>query len=112
MSAQGFDFTALDEIIHVRARLGIIAYLVGAGAADFNTLKLALGLTDGNLSVHLTRLEEAGYVALTRTPVGKRMRTTVSLTEAGRAAFDSYVTEVSRLAALRSPLVTPKRRRT
>lgn len=103
MSAQGFDFTALDEIIHVRARLGIIAYLIGAGAADFNTLKRELSLTDGNLSVHLSRLEEASYVALERVPAGKRMRTTVSLTETGRKAFDSYVKEVSRLAELRPP---------
>lgn len=102
MSAQGFDFAALDEIIHVRARLGIIAYLIGAGAADFNTLKRELKLTDGNLSVHLTRLEEAGYVALARGTEGKRPRTTVTLSRAGRKAFDAYVTQVSRLAELKA----------
>lgn len=102
MSAQGFDFTALDEIIHVRARLGVVAYLIGAGEADFNTLKRELKLTDGNLSVHLTRLEEAGYVALTRVAEGRRPRTTVTLTKKGRKAFDAYVTQVSRLAALKT----------
>jgi DNA-binding MarR family transcriptional regulator len=95
-----FDVSALDEVIHVRARLGLMAYLAGAGKADFNTLKGALDLTDGNLSVHLKRLEEAGYVALERAVVGKRARTTVGLTKTGRKAFADYVDGLSGLAAL------------
>lgn len=95
-----FDFAALDEVIHVRARLGIMAYLAGAGKAEFGTLKGALSLTDGNLSVHLTKLEEAGYVALERRQVGKRARTTVMLTAAGRSALSAYVEQMAQLGAI------------
>ncbi len=102
MSAEGFDFTALDEVIHVRARLGIVAYLVGAGTADFNTLKRELALSDGNLSTHLSKLEDAGYVTIKRAIEGKRTRTTAALTRAGRKALDAYVNQVSRLATLKS----------
>jgi DNA-binding MarR family transcriptional regulator len=100
VSAEGFDFTALDEVIHVRTRLGIMAYLIGAGAADFVTLKRDLRLSDGNLSVHLRKLEEAGYVSVERVIKGKQTRTTATLTRSGRKAFAGYVAEVSRLAAL------------
>ncbi|OYX75983.1 MAG: transcriptional regulator, partial [Brevundimonas sp. 32-68-21] len=56
-----FDISRIDEVIHGRIRLGIMAYLSGAEAADFNTLKARLQTTDGNLSVHLRKLEEAGF---------------------------------------------------
>ena len=72
-----FDATELDDVVHGRVRLGIMAYLVGAGAADFVTLKEHLRTTNGNLSVHLGKLEEAGYVALERAIVARRTRTTV-----------------------------------
>ena len=61
---EGFDVNELDDVIHGRIRLGIMAYLVGAGAADFGILKAQLQATDGNLSVHLRKLEEAGIAAV------------------------------------------------
>lgn len=89
--------TGLEDVVHQRARLGILAVLVEAGSAEFNGLKQLLALTDGNLSRHLTVLEEAGYVRTERAFEGKRPRTTVSLTPAGRTAFEA---EIASLQAL------------
>ena len=93
----GFDIDDLDEVIHGRVRLGIMAFLSSAEAADFSTLKARLQLTDGNLSVHLRKLEEAGYVAIDKSFVGKKPLTTVSLTEPGRAAFIRYLDAMAKL---------------
>ena len=59
----GFDIEAIDEVIHGRIRLGVMAYLVGAGEADFGEIRARLQTTDGNLSVHLRKLEDAGRQA-------------------------------------------------
>jgi DNA-binding MarR family transcriptional regulator len=95
--ADDFDIAGLDEVIHGRLRLGIMAYLSGAGAADFSTLKARLQATDGNLSVHLRKLEEAGYVAIGKSFVAKKPLTTITLTEPGRAAFIGYLDAMARL---------------
>jgi DNA-binding MarR family transcriptional regulator len=95
--ADDFDIERIDEVIHGRLRLGIMAYLSSAASADFNTLKARLQATDGNLSVHLRKLEEAGYVAIDKSFVGKKPLTTVTLTEGGRAAFIRYLDAMSRL---------------
>lgn len=89
--------TGLEDVVHQRARLGILAVLAEAGQADFAGLKQLLSLTDGNLSRHLSVLEEAGYVRVTKEFEGKRPRTTVQLTGAGRAAFKA---EIASLEAL------------
>ena len=93
----GFDIADVDEVIHGRVRLGVMAFLAGAGSADFGVLKAKLQVTDGNLSVHLKKLEEADYVAITKQFVGKKPLTSVSLTEAGRAAFVAYLDAMARL---------------
>ena len=95
--ANRFDATELDDVVHGRVRLGIMAYLAGAGATDFVTLQEHLRTTNGNLSVHLGKLEEAGYVTLERTIVGKRSRTTATPTAQGRAALRAYVQRMARL---------------
>ena len=92
-----FDIGRIDEIIHGRLRLGIMAYLSSAETADFNALKTRLHATDGNLSVHLRKLEDAGYVAIDKSFVGKKPLTTVTLTEDGRAAFIRYLDAMARL---------------
>lgn len=98
MSAvDGFDIEAIDEVIHGRVRLGVMAYLSSAETAEFNELKGRLQVTDGNLSVHLRKLEEAGYVAIDKSFVGRKPLTRVSLTDAGRAAFVKYLEAMSRL---------------
>lgn len=95
--ADDFDIERIDEVIHGRLRLGIMAYLSSAEIADFNALKARLQATDGNLSVHLRKLEEAGYVAIAKSFVGKKPLTTVTLTTAGRAAFIGYLDAMARL---------------
>lgn len=95
--ADDFDIAGLDEVIHGRLRLGVMAFLSGAGSAEFNTLKARLQATDGNLSVHLRKLEEAGYVAIDKRFAGKKPLTTVSLTDAGRAAFIRYLDAMTKL---------------
>ena len=95
--ADDFDIDRLDEVIHGRLRLGIMAYLSSAGAADFNSLKARLQATDGNLSVHLRKLEEAGYVAIDKSFVGKKPLTRAAITEAGRAAFIRYLDAMASL---------------
>ena len=97
--ADDFDIAGLDEVIHGRLRLGVMSYLSGAGSADFNELKARLQATDGNLSVHLRKLEDAGYVAIDKSFVGRKPLTRVSLTEVGRAAFARYLAAISVLLA-------------
>lgn len=92
-----FDIERIDEVIHGRLRLGVMAYLSTAGTADFNSLKTRLQATDGNLSVHLRKLEEAGYVSIDKSFVAKKPLTTVTLTEPGRAAFIGYLDAMARL---------------
>lgn len=89
--APGFDYREIDDVIHGRVRLSIMAYLSGAGEADFNELKAKVGGTDGNLSVHLRKLEEAGYVAVEKGYRGRRPQTTVSLSKKGREAWIAYI---------------------
>jgi DNA-binding MarR family transcriptional regulator len=79
-----------DRMIHEPARLRIVAILSVAREADFTYLLRETGLTRGNLSVQLTRLEEAGYVVITKTFVGRTPRTLVKLTAKGRGAFAQY----------------------
>ncbi len=94
-----FDIGGIDEVIHGRLRLGVMAYLagLGAGSAEFNELKTRLQASDGNLSVHLRKLEEAGYVAIEKSFVGRKPLTRVLLTKAGRKAFVAYLDAISRL---------------
>ena len=95
-----FDIAGVDEVIHGRVRLGVMAYLSGlGGSAEFNELKKKLQATDGNLSVHLGKLEQAGYVELEKTYVGKKPLTRVHLTDPGREAFGRYLAALSTLLA-------------
>jgi len=89
--------SGLDDVVHQRVRLGLLAVLVEARQADFAYLRDKLELTDGNLSRHLGVLEGAGYVKVTKTFERKRPRTWVSATKQGRAAFAA---EVGALRAL------------
>ena len=95
--ADDFDINRIDEVIHGRIRLGVMAYLSGADAADFNELKQKLQTTDGNLSVHLRKLEEAGYVAVEKSFAGRKPLTRAALTEVGRDAFAAYLDAIAKL---------------
>ena len=81
----------IDETIHQRTRLAIMATLAGVDRMGFVELKAHLGLTDGNLSVHLSALEKPGYVRLEKSFEDKKPLTTVSMTPKGRKALEHYV---------------------
>ena len=99
--ADDFDIGRIDDVIHGRIRLGIMAFLSGADTADFNTLKTRLQTTDGNLSVHLRKLEEAGLVAVEKSFYGRKPLTQARLTEAGRTAFVEYLDAMAALLPTR-----------
>lgn len=80
----------IDDVIHAPARLAIVAILNAVEEADFRYLLNATGLTKGNLSTHLSKLEEAGYVQIEKTFRGKMPLTLLRLTPQGRAAFEAY----------------------
>ncbi|HEV3262321.1 MAG TPA: transcriptional regulator [Gemmataceae bacterium] len=85
-------FEELDPMLHERGRLAIVSVL--AAAADgltFTELRDTLEMTDGNLSVHLQKLEEKGYLAIDKQFVGRRPQTTCRLTRAGQKAFTRYL---------------------
>lgn len=92
-----FDIGKLDDVIHGRVRLGIMAYLADAEAADFTELKTLLEVTQGNLSVHLRKLEEAGYVSIDKSFVDRKPLTRVRMTPAGRKAFAAYLEAIGKL---------------
>ena len=94
-----FDHTAIDDVIHGRLRLGIMAFLSTARAAPFVELKAKVNATDGNLSTHLSKLEEAGYVRIEKRFEGKKPRTNVHLTAAGRKAWIEYLDRLQGLIA-------------
>jgi len=81
----------IDTAFLSRARLGIVSVLITVEEATFRELKDLLKLTQGNLGAHLRWLEEAGYVAVRKEFVGRKPRTTASLTEAGQAAFKRHI---------------------
>jgi len=84
-------FEPLDPLIHSPLRLAVLSVLVSVQQADFNFLKKATDATDGNLSTHLAKLEEAGYIRMKKSFRDKKPLTTCSLTDKGRAAFGRYV---------------------
>ena len=85
------DLGRIDEVIHGRIRLGIMVYLADVETADFTELKTVLEATQGNLSVHLKKLEEAGFVAIAKSFQNNKPLTRVSITASGRSAFAAYL---------------------
>jgi DNA-binding MarR family transcriptional regulator len=82
-----FDHKAIDEVIHGRIRLGAVAYLSTVQSALFNELRDKVATTDGNLSTHLRKLEEAGYVSVDKSFVNRKPQTRIALTPKGRKAW-------------------------
>ena len=97
---EGFDIDQIDDVIHGRVRLGVMAYLAASDVAEFNELKAKLGATDGTLSVHLRKLEEAGYIAIEKTFRDRRPLTRARLTTEGRKAFKRYLDALGKLTGL------------
>jgi DNA-binding MarR family transcriptional regulator len=88
---------SLDRLIHERTRLGIISALAVNDSLTFNELKRLLGATDGNVSVHARKLEDAGYVACTKSFAGRVPKTEYRLTAAGRRALEKYLSHMEAL---------------
>lgn len=87
----------LDRLIHERMRLAIVSSLAVNESLSFNELKRLLNTTDGNLSVHARRLEEAGYVACTKSFEGRMPRTEYRLSDEGRRALERYLAHMEAL---------------
>jgi DNA-binding MarR family transcriptional regulator len=95
----------LDGLVHHRLRLGIVSALAAAEALTFNELKALLETTDGNLSVHARKLEDAQYIACTKTFEGRRPRTEYRITAQGRRELQRYLDHMEALIhATRSTL--------
>lgn len=88
---------SLDKVLHEPARLSVVACLAVVDDADFVFLQSQTGMTGGNLSSHVKKLEQAGYVAVQKEFQGARPRTTLRLTAAGREAFAAYVASMRAL---------------
>ncbi len=95
--ANPFDHNDIDDVIHGRLRLGVMAYLSAASPAIFGELRDKVGATDGNLSTHLKKLEEAGYITQEKRFVGKKPQTRVFLTGEGRKAWIMWIQRMEAL---------------
>ena len=95
--AGGKALPALDRLIHERMRLGIVSALAANRSLTFNELKKLLKTTDGNLSVHARKLEDANYIACTKSFQGRMPKTEYRLTEAGRRALEKYLNHMEAL---------------
>jgi DNA-binding MarR family transcriptional regulator len=93
-SADPFGLADLDRVVHEPARLAVMALLYVINSADFTFVMNQTGLTWGNLSAHLSRLEEAGYIEVEKSFKGKKPNTTLRLTPLGRDAFHTYATKM------------------
>ena len=94
-----YDHGAIDELIHGRIRLGVMAYLASASPATFRELRDRVEATDGNLATQLRKLEAAGYVRQEKRFVGRRPQTLVHLTDTGREAWLEWLERMQALMA-------------
>ena len=88
---------SLDRLIHERLRLGIVSALAANESLTFNDLKSLVDSTDGNLSVHARKLEDAGYITCTKSFEGRMPKTEYKLTTAGRRALENYLNHMESL---------------
>lgn len=94
-----FDHQQLDELIHSRIRLSVMAILAAVTSAEFTYLRDAVNTTDGNLGTHLRKLEYASYLKVEKTFVERKPVSRYSLTSQGRAAFRAYADRLAQLLA-------------
>lgn len=93
----------LDDRIHAKLRLAVMALLAGVDEAEFTHLRDRLGATDGNLGAHLRTLQDAGFIAVRKQGEGRAAITRYRLTDEGRAAFRAYVDQLAALLGLAGP---------
>ncbi len=94
-----FDHNQIDDLIHSRLRLAVMAVLASVERAEFSFVRDKVKATDGNLGAHLRKLEEAGYVRLDKSFIDRKPRTHCSLTDRGRKALRAYVEKLGQLVA-------------
>ncbi|MGK9370074.1 winged helix-turn-helix domain-containing protein [Melioribacter sp. Ez-97] len=96
-SGNDFNYQKLDEVIHSRIRLAIMSVLIGLEEAEFNFLKEKVKATDGNLSVHLRKLEDSGYISSKKEFIDRKPKTTYKLTAKGKKAFEAYIEQLEKI---------------
>ncbi|MDP4220574.1 MAG: transcriptional regulator [Bacteroidota bacterium] len=92
-----YDYQQIDDIIHSRIRLAIMSVLMAVDEAEFIYLREKVGATDGNLSVHLKKLEEAKYITVKKTFADRKPVTHYKLTQTGIKAFEAYIDNLEKL---------------
>ena len=96
-------FLKLDRVIHERQRLAIMSLLAATSELSFTDMRDTLGMTDGNLTAHIQKLQEAGYVSVTKSYQAKRPLTTYALTAPGKRAFTAYIDLLERIVRQTKP---------
>lgn len=94
---KNYDYQQIDDLIHSRIRLAIMSVLISVDDAEFNFIKKQVNTTDGNLSVHLRKLEEAGYIDVKKEFEGRKPISRYNLTQKGRASFEAYINKLEEL---------------
>ena len=92
-----YDYTQLDDVIHARIRLAAMSVLITVEEAEFTFLREKVNTTDGNLSIHLKKLEEAEYITVNKRFVNRKPLSTYLISEKGRKAFENYITTLEQL---------------
>ena len=92
-----YDYKQIDSIFHSRIRLAITSMLYHDGIADFNSLKKNIGATDGNLTTHLKKMEDCGYLSVEKKFVGRKPLSIYQLTDKGKMAFEEYIKKLELL---------------
>ncbi|MBK8552978.1 MAG: transcriptional regulator [Ignavibacteria bacterium] len=92
-----YDYQQIDDVIHSRIRTSIMAVLVGVDDAEFNFLKDKVNATDGNLSVHLKKLEQAGYISVKKLFVDRKPLSKYKITVKGYKAFENYISNLENI---------------
>ena len=92
-----YDYQQIDDVIHSRIRTTVMAVLVSVEEAEFNYLKEKVNATDGNLSVHLKKLEEAGYVSVKKVFIERKPVSKYKITSKGFKAFENYIKKLENI---------------
>ncbi len=92
-----FDYQQLDDIIHSRIRLAVMSVLISVDEAEFTFLRDKVNATDGNLSTHLKKLEDAGYIAVNKSFNNRKPISTYLLTQKGKKAFEIYIEKLEKM---------------
>ncbi len=94
---KNFDYQQIDDLIHSRIRLAIMSVLITVEEANFNFIKKQINATDGNLSVHLRKLEDAGYISVKKEFENRKPVSKYKITRKGKKAFQAYIEKLEQL---------------